>query len=201
MTLQQRIGLLGGSFDPVHYGHLIMAENAMEQLELDQVIFAPARNPPHKLDRQLASAEDRLAMLKLAVEGRPGFVASRIDLDVSGPSFTWELLERVHQEWSPALVSFIMGTDSLIEFDTWREPARILELTRIAAIRRPGFELEPAELQDVPGLDRNVDFVDAPLNDVSSTELRRRVSSGRSIRYLVPEPVRRYIERQRLYRG
>jgi nicotinate-nucleotide adenylyltransferase len=200
MTAPQRIGLLGGSFDPVHYGHLIMAENAMEQLELDQVVFAPARNPPHKLDRRLASAEHRLAMVDLAIEERPGFVTSRIDLEAPGPSFTWELLERAHREWAPTLIYFILGTDSLIELDTWREPARILHLARIAAIRRPGFEIRPEELQDVPSLDRSVDFVDAPLSDVSSTELRRRVSAGRSVRFLVPETVRIYIERHSLYR-
>lgn len=200
MTAKQHVGLLGGSFDPIHIGHLIMAENACEQLGLNLVIFAPAGNPPHKPGQKLAPIEDRIAMIGLAIEGRREFVLSRIDADDREPSFTWRLLERLHGEHPGAEFTFIMGGDSLREFGTWARPERILELATVAVVDRPGRRVAAADLGAVPGLYERTTFVETPMCCVSSTCIRERIREGRSIRYLVPEPVRGYIERRSLYR-
>lgn len=200
MSTTPRIGLLGGSFDPVHIGHLLMAENAREQLELDLVIFAPAGNPPHKPNRPLAPIEDRIAMIELAIDGGADFLCSRIDADPSAPSYTWKLLERVHDEFSDSDISFIMGGDSLREFGSWARPERILDLASIAVIDRPGFEVEQSVRDAVPGLAEATTLVEAPMCSISSTEIRERVRERRPIRYLVPEPVQKYIDQRGLYR-
>lgn len=195
-----RIGLIGGTFDPIHIGHLIMAENALEQLGLDRVIFAPAGTPPHKAGREISPEIDRLEMVRLAIAGRDGFVDSRIDLDEQGPSYTWELLERLRAKEPGAAITFIMGGDSLREFSTWSRPGHILELARIAVIERPGLDGSIDSLDLMPGLRENTDIVATPSCSISSTEIRWRVARGMTIRYLVPEPVRVLIEERGLYR-
>lgn len=200
MTIRQRIGLLGGSFNPVHYGHLIMAENARDQLDLDEVLLAPAGNPPHKRDQVLASIPDRLAMLRLAIAGNDAFRISELDLHHDDPSFTWRLLERMRQEWAGAEVWFIMGGDSLADFPTWARPEYILDLARLAVVDRPGVELDQAELDTIPGLRSRIDRLQAPLCAVSSTDIRRRIGHGESVRYLLPDAVRDYIGHHDLYR-
>lgn len=174
-----------------------MAENAREHLSLDTVLFAPAGSPPHKPDQELACALDRLAMIRLAIADRPCFESSTIDLDRDGPSFTWMLLERVVDSCPGAEVTFIMGGDSLQDFATWARPERILELARLAVIQRPGFD---ARFPNVSGLLDRLDLIESPMCDVSSTGIRERVGNGESIRYLVPEPVRDYIDGRGLYR-
>ncbi len=194
-----RIGLFGGTFDPVHLGHLLMAENALQQLNLQKVVFAPAGKPPHKSNQQLTATEDRIAMIRLAIEDRPGFECSRIDSDHEGPAFTWQLLERFHQELPSAEVVFLMGGDSLRDLSKWARPQRILELAQIAIVERPDYTISDQVLQSVPGLMERLRIIDAPMCEISSTEIRERVASGRSIRYLVPDQVRRYIDDQMLY--
>jgi len=193
-----RVGILGGSFDPIHFGHLIMAENACDQLGLDAVVFAPAGSPPHKPDQQLAPGLDRLAMIRAAIEERDEFTISTIDMDRDGPSYTWKLLERYTGDHPEAVVHFVMGGDSLQDFATWSRPERVLELARIAVIERPGFV---SNVPDVPGLKERIDVIETPLCDVSSTDIRQRVATGKSIRYLVPEAVREYIAARGLYRS
>ena len=200
MNAGQSVGILGGSFDPVHYGHLIMAEHAMDQLDLDSIIFAPAGAPPHKPGEVEASAEDRFAMVRAAVSSRPGFVCSTMDMEPGEPSYTWKLLERAHWEYNGANLTFIMGGDSLKDFGGWARPDRILELARIAVVARPGAEVTSTDISAVAGLDDRIDWVETPMCDISSTDLRTRIAAGRSIRYLVPDTVHDYIASRSLYR-
>ncbi len=196
----QRIGILGGTFDPIHFGHLLMAENAMEQLGLDLVLFAPAGDPPHKPGNGIVDGETRLSLVELAISDRPGFEASHIDLDADGPSYTWNLLERCHRRWPLAALHFVLGGDSLVDFPTWARPERILELARLAVVPRPGVDSANHRVTGIAGLAERVDVIDAPLSPLSSTDIRERVAAGRSIRYLVPEPVRAAIHELGLYR-
>jgi nicotinate-nucleotide adenylyltransferase len=197
----RRIGIIGGSFDPIHVAHLIVAEAVREALQLDMVLFVPVGEQPLKRDKPAAPAEHRVAMVQLAITDNPCFAVSRVDVDRPGPSYTVDTLEFLRREWPNAELWFIVGSDSLTTLPRWRSPARILELARLAAVRRPGTEVGLATLrQALPQLDSRLDWVEAPLIDISATDLRRCVSEGRSIRYRVTEAVREYIEAHGLYR-
>jgi len=200
MTNPSRIGLFGGSFNPVHLGHLIMAEHARAQLGLDRVLFAPAGNPPHKAGQQLASISDRLEMVQLAIASNDVLVCSDLDIDEAEPSFTWRLLERLRDAHPGANLWFIMGGDSLAEFHTWARPERIVELARLAVVERPGYSLDGDRLPSVEAFRNHVDLIDAPLCARSSTEIRDRVKARTTVRYLIPEAVRSYIDDRDLYR-
>ncbi|MEP6776054.1 MAG: nicotinate-nucleotide adenylyltransferase [Chloroflexota bacterium] len=204
----RRLGVIGGSFDPIHIAHLVMADTVREALGLDRVLFMPAGQQPLKRGKPASPAEQRAAMVQLAIEGDPYFVLSRVDLDRAGPSYTADSMERLREEWGgPDQVAmwFITGTDSLLTMPQWREPGRILAHTRLAVIQRPNFNAEGMGTMDaleaqVPGIKAAIDWVDAPLMEISSTDIRERVRAGRSIRYRTPEAVRDYIEAQGLYR-
>jgi nicotinate-nucleotide adenylyltransferase len=181
------VGVFGGTFDPVHVGHLAIANAALDELGLDRVYFVPARRSPLKQDGPIASAEDRLAMLSAAVADEPRFRVSQIELDRNGPSFTVDTLESLRAEGELFL---ILGSDAYTDFERWREPTRIRELATIVLAARPGAPNAPAGVQ----------MLDSPLMDISSRELRARAARGRSLRYLVPKGALRYIEEHRLYR-
>jgi nicotinate-nucleotide adenylyltransferase len=181
------IGVLGGTFDPVHVGHLAIANAALDELTLDRVYFVPARRSPLKQDGPIASAEDRLAMLTAATSDEPRFRVSHVELDREGPSFSVDTLESLRGEGQLFL---ILGSDAYADFERWREPARIRELATIVLAARPGAPNAPA----------GVRMLDSPLMDISSRELRARAARGRSLRYLVPREALRYIEEHRLYR-
>lgn len=182
-----RIGVFGGTFDPVHVGHLAIANAALEELTLDRVYFVPARRSPLKEDRPIASADDRLAMLGAATRDEPRFRVSRVELDREGPSFTVDTLETMRGEGELFL---ILGSDAYADFERWHEPGRIRHLATVVLAARPG----------VPNAPAGVRMLDSPLMDISSRELRARAARGRSLRYLVLEPTLRYIEEHRLYR-
>ena len=182
-----RIGVFGGTFDPVHVGHLAIANAALDELRLDRVYFVPARRSPLKHDGPIASPEDRLAMLNAAIADEARFRVSRVEVDREGPSFTVDTLESLRGEGELFL---ILGSDAYADFDRWREPERIRELATVVLAARPGAPNAPAGMR----------MLDAPLMDISSRELRARAARGRSLRYLVPEAVLRYIEEHRLYR-
>ena len=194
-----RIGVLGGTFDPIHYGHLAAAEEARAKLNLREVIFVVAGLPPHKLDEEIAPAEDRYAMVELAVASNPHFSVSRIDIDRPGPSYTVDTIALLRQEWTEEIY-FIMGIDSLMEIDTWHQPQRLIQLCRLVAVERPGFvpNLERLEAA-VPGITARTEIIDMPEVDISSTDLQRRVREGLPIKYQVPPEVEEYIYQHRLY--
>jgi nicotinate-nucleotide adenylyltransferase len=191
-----RLGVLGGTFDPIHLAHLWMAEQARSSLALDRVLLIPAGRPPHKPSRPISDYAHRLAMTRLAVVGAPGLVASTLESDTSAPSFTIETLRRVRQTEPDAELWLIIGSDSLRELPTWRDPDSILAAAALAVLPRPGEEGIPPV---PPGA--RLCWLSGPRFQLSSTELRERVAEGASIRFLVPEAVRAYIEEHHLYRG
>lgn len=200
----RRIGLFGGTFDPPHLGHLVLAECARDRLGLDEVRFIPAGRPPHKPGTRLTPAARRVAMARLAVRGNPAFAVSTIETRRGGPSFTIETLREVAAERPRARLYLIMGADSLDEFATWREPEGILRLATLAVAERPGATARAgrgAPRRRPPGGRGAVAWLGNAEIAVSSSLVRERVRAGRSIRYLVPEAVARYIARHRLYRG
>lgn len=197
-----RLGLLGGTFDPPHNGHLAIADAARHALNLLQVLFIPARQPPHKLDEPVSPVEARVAMLERALKGYPYFVMSLIEVGRAGPSYTVDTLRELRAELAPATeLYFIMGMDSLYNLPTWHQPEEIVRLCKLAVLKRPGYtaDLEALERQ-VPGVKRAVVFVRSPEISISSTEIEARVRSGKAIRALVPPGVAEYIDKHRLYR-
>lgn len=198
-----RLGIFGGSFDPVHYGHLILAEQCREQCELDEVWFVPARQPPHKTARHLSPEKARLEMLELATAGHEAFRVSDIELRREGLSYTVDTLQQLHDEGPQRELFFLIGGDSLFDLPHWREPDRIAELATIVAVNRAGRRLpERSELEQLlgPSLAARIKLVTMPAVDLSSTDIRARVQQGRSIRYLVPRAVEQYILEHGLYR-
>lgn len=183
-----RIGILGGSFDPIHHGHLILARAAKEELGLDRVVLIPANKSPHKTDTNPATPEDRWAMVNLAIRGEEGFEASDIELRRPAPSYTVDTLQEFKVRFPGDEFTLLIGADNVATFDTWREPDEIRRLVRIAVLDRAGS----ATAHDWPVVQRLV--------DISSTDIRSRVAAGRSIRYLTPGAVCDYIHSHRLYR-
>jgi nicotinate-nucleotide adenylyltransferase len=205
-----RVGILGGTFDPIHFGHLVIAEEVREALELDRVLFVPAAKPPHKLDEEVAPAADRVAMVELAIAGNPSFAISRIELERDGPSYTADTLGELADEAARQRVArsffFIISAEVLAGFAAWHEPARVLELARLAVVPRPGTPLPDATRLAVmlPGgaaSARRVECVATVPLAHSSSDVRARVAAGHSIRYLVPPAVESYIRDHRLYRS
>lgn len=199
-------GIFGGTFDPVHLGHMALAYEALHELELDHLLFVPNADPPHKQDQAVTPAADREAMVALAIEPEPRLVLSRIELEREGRSYAVdtvaELAERA-RGWGRPEPWFVMSAETLDEFSTWREPERILSLCRLAVAPRPGAEpLGTAWVAaNHPGQEDRFAFLPGPELDISSTGIRERVAAGEPISELVPEAVGRYIETHGLYRG
>jgi nicotinate-nucleotide adenylyltransferase len=196
-----RLGILGGTFDPIHDGHLVAAQETRHQLALDQVLFVPAATPPHKPDRAISPALHRLHMIELAIAGQPGFAISRVDIDRPGPHYTVDTLRLLREAWPPdSVLFFIEGSDSLAEMVTWYKPEQLIKLCELAVVRRPGSQTEISKLElKLPGLTSRLNWVDMPLLDISSTDLRARVREGRPISYLLPVAVEAYILENELY--
>lgn len=200
----RRIGLFGGTFDPPHFGHLVLAEWARVRLRLDRVVFVPAGTPPHKRGRPLTDAALRLALTRLAVRGNPAFTVSGFEARRAGPSFTVDTLRHFHTRQPGARFYLLMGADSLADFPNWHEPAEIARLATLVVAARPGPEgpapgsrshqLVPARARD------RVVMLDNPIVAISSSALRARARAGRSLRYLVPDAVAAYTARHGLYR-
>jgi nicotinate-nucleotide adenylyltransferase len=198
-----RLGLYGGSFDPVHFGHLLLAEQCREQCGLDAVRFLPAGWPPHKASDGLTDGEARAEMLEFAVAGMPQFSVDRRELDRPGKSYTVDTLEAFHAEDPTRELFFLIGGDSLDELTTWRNPERIAQLATIVAVNRGDRPLpDEAALKERlgPVVAPRVRFVTMPGLDVSATDIRERVRDGRSIRFLTPRAVEQYIAQHGLYR-
>lgn len=200
----RRLGLLGGTLDPIHIGHIDAADAARTALNLEQVLVIPSHDPPHRPVDPHASAFHRFAMVALAIEGKPGYRASDIELRREGPSYTAFTLHELHGAgWQPSQLFFIIGADAFAEIATWYDYPAILDACRFAVIARPGTTLEMA-LARTPELrarvGNGIHLVEATTAAVSSTDIRRHLAAGRSIDGLVPPPVARHIERHRLYR-
>ena len=207
-VIEGSIGILGGTFDPIHHGHLAIAEEARETLGLERVLLVPAAHPPHKPGLPISAAEHRLAMAELAVAGNPSLAVSPIEIERGGPSYTVDTLAALRPDGAgSAHLWFILSSEALAGFAAWREPDRILELARLAVMPRGGSagagEGERVDSAWVaarfPGREDRVRFLAGPLLPISGSVVRRRVAAGRSIRYLVPDPVARYIADHALY--
>jgi len=185
------VGLLGGSFDPVHHGHLIVARVAQETLGLDEVRFLPAREQPFKLGQHGASAADRAVMLELAIAGSPGFAIERAELDRAGPSYTVDTLEVLRAREPAARFTLLLGADAAAELSAWHRAADLPKLARIVVFGRPGTP--------VPASPLLAGTIEVPAVDISATEIRRRAGAGLPVRYWVPDPVAEYMVRHRLY--
>jgi len=197
-----RIGVLGGTFDPIHVGHLILAEEARDQLGLSVVHFVPAGDPPHKQGRRLAPVEDRLQMIEQAIAGNVYFKASRVDADRPGPHYTLDMVRIFQQRLDPGgELYFLMGYDSLAELPTWHRAAELVAACHLVALTRYNVPLDWDYLEGaLPGIRERVTLLDMPELEIASHQIQERVRAGRSTRYLVPEAVRLYIEAQALYR-
>jgi nicotinate-nucleotide adenylyltransferase len=202
-----RIGIMGGTFDPIHYGHLVTAEEARVQFHLDRVIFVPSGHPPHKEERKSLDPEYRYLMAVIATASNPYFTVSRMEIDRPGPSYTIDTIREIKRELGgEAELFFITGADAILEILTWKEPEKILEECVFIAATRPGYDLRRLE-ESLPEpekarhrTDPRVLTMEIPALAISSTDIRRRVREGRPIRYLVPEGVAEFIEKHGFYR-
>ena len=192
-----RIGILGGTFDPIHLGHLIIAQEALAQCCLDRVLFVPSADPPHKRVAEMAPAESRARMVTLALDSQPRFELCRIEIERTGKSYTVETLRQLRRKLGTRTEFYlIIGADNAVEMSTWCDPQGVLGLAHVTVAGRPGFL--PADVDD--RIAAQMRFLDTPLLEISSTQIRSRIRTGRPIRYWVPENVARFIETHRLYR-
>lgn len=201
----RRVGILGGTFDPIHYGHLVIAEEVRTTLDLAEMVFVPAGHPPHKRGRMITAAHHRLAMLELALASNQHFSISQVDLARAEPSYTVETLRLLRNVWGKqTAIYFVIGGDSLEDLLTWHDPAGILEqLTALVAVQRPGYQEVPVYHERLeaclPGIKQRLITVQAPQLSISATDLRLRVAQGRPIQYQTPEAVVCYIAQHGLY--
>lgn len=186
-----KIGVFGGSFNPVHIGHLLVAEDIIEQLKLDKILFIPAFDPPHK--KYLLPFEQRRKMLERAIAKNPRFELSNIEKKRGGKSFTIDTLSELKKEYPNDYLYFIMGTDQYAELSTWKEPEQLFNLAKIVVIQRPGFLKKKFEA-------KKPIFINVIQIDIASAEIRKRIQQNRSVRYMLPEKVWQYIIRNRLYK-
>jgi nicotinate-nucleotide adenylyltransferase len=200
--MEARLGILGGTFDPPHYGHLALAENARVQLSLERVLFVPAGQQPLKRARLTSPVHHRVAMVEAAIAGNAGFGMSRVDVDRPGPHYTDDMLALLHEAHPEAELFFLVGGDSLAQLPEWRDPADIVRQARLAVMPRLGWEVDVVALERaVPGIQQRLTWLDAPHLDIAASDLRRRARAGLPLRYLVPPGVEAYIHEFHLYTG
>jgi nicotinate-nucleotide adenylyltransferase len=195
----RRLGVMGGTFDPIHYGHLVTAEEALVQFALDEVVFVPTGQPWMKQEREVSPAEDRYLMTVIATASNPRFRVSRIEVEREGPTYTVDTLKALGAENPDAELYFITGADAMREIFEWKDPDGVLSLAHFIAATRPGYDLARFEAKDATR-HPNVSVMHIPALAISSTDVRERVHEGRPIRYLVPEGVKSYVEKAALYR-
>ncbi len=197
------VGVLGGTFDPIHNAHIIVAEKARARLNLAEVLFVPAGQPWLKGDTAISAAGQRVEMVRLAIAGKPYFKLSTIEIERDGPSYTVDTIAELQAGFGTGSeLFFIMGWDSLAELPQWREPSRLISMCHLVVAPRPGYSRPDLGALDaaIPGISQRVTVMDKPEMDISASAIRKRVARGLSIRHLVPEPVDRYIKQQKLYR-
>lgn len=198
----KKIGIMGGTFDPIHNGHLIIAQEVAYKLALDKVLFIPAADPPHKQQRKIEPVEHRLEMVKLAIAGNSKFEVSLVEVEREGLSYTVDTLEDLHRLYAGQDVDFyfIIGADAAADLLNWYQPERVVELTNFAAVGRLGYVLSIDKLvQGLPALKDRMQLVTAPLIEIAAHEIRERVCTNAPIKYLVPPSVEEYIRQHQLY--
>jgi nicotinate-nucleotide adenylyltransferase len=193
--VHRKIGVMGGTFDPIHHGHLVAASEVADRFGLDEVIFVPTGQPWQKVDRAVSRAEDRYLMTVVATASNPRFTVSRVDIDRKGPTYTADTLADLHREFPDAELFFITGADALAQILSWHKIEELFELAHFVGVTRPGYELADEHLPDGA-----VSLVEVPAMAISSTDCRRRVVEGRPVWYLVPDGVVQYISKRNLYR-
>jgi len=199
-SLITRLGILGGTFDPPHFGHLAMARAALTQLPLDQILFAPVGIQPLKQEERSSTPAHRARMVELAIADEPRFGLSRADLDRPGPHYTVDLLTIIQRQYPEAALWFILGEDSLGDLLRWRDPDRIIQLARLAVLRRPACQPDwPTLDRELPDLRRRIDWIEHTAIDISASDIRQRVQHGLPLTGLTPEHVSAYVVAQRLY--
>lgn len=189
-----RLGILGGTFDPPHNGHMAIAEAALKELNLERMLLIPAKLPPHKTLDEVSSDIDRLEMLKLAVKGKPDLEISEIELERAGLSYTIHTLKELKEIYSDIELVFIIGADNISEMETWYQPEAILDMAAVAAFNRPGFNPKGKYIS-------RIELFEMPPNEISSTAIREAVKSGKAIAGFVPAAVEEYIIKNSLYRA
>lgn len=201
MSEKKRVGIFGGTFDPIHMGHMIVAETIMDEFALDRVVFIPAAEPPHKQGREISSAKHRYMMTLLATCSNPRFNVSDIELRRSGPSYSKDTLaELTKQHGSDNDFYFIVGADSIVSLHTWNRPDELLRMCHIVGASRPGCMPDMTEIRQHFGeLAEKIHCLETPELEISSTDIRQRVRDGKTIRYIVPDAVEQYIYKERLY--
>jgi nicotinate-nucleotide adenylyltransferase len=196
-----RLGVMGGTFDPIHQGHLVTAEEALSQFSLDEVVFVPTGQPWMKAERAVSPAEDRYLMTVIATSSNPHFWVSRLEIEREGPTYTVETLRALRKDVGPTCeLFFITGADAMLEIFQWKDPEEILDQAHFIAATRPGYDIARFE-REAPTRHPNVSVMNIPALAISSSDIRRRVAAGDPIRYLVPEGVQTYVEKAGLYRN
>jgi nicotinate-nucleotide adenylyltransferase len=196
----KRLGVMGGTFDPIHYGHLVTAEEALEQFRLDEVVFVPTGQPWMKEHEVVSPSEDRYLMTVIATASNPKFSVSRVEVDREGATYTVDTLRSLREEQGAGTdLFFISGADAILEILHWREPQELFDLAHFIAATRPGYDLAHFE-EDATSLRSEVTVMHVPALAISSTDIRARIADGHPIRYLVPEGVKSYVEKAGLYR-
>ena len=196
----EKIGIFGGTFNPPHLGHLILAETALEDLRLDRVFFVPAGNPPHKTNKPLADAEHRMAMIQLATMNNERFVVSSVDMDRPGPHYTNDMVAIFQKYYPQADFYFLMGSDSLRDLLSWKEPDRLIDMARLVVMQRPTIYPDITQLTRVlPSLLERVYFLNAPEIEISSSDIVKMLKAGQSVRYRVLDSVLAYLTEHQLY--
>ncbi|WP_395657840.1 nicotinate-nucleotide adenylyltransferase [Nocardioides sp.] len=193
----RRIGVMGGTFDPIHHGHLVAASEVQSWFDLDEVVFVPTGDPWQKSDRVVTAAEHRYLMTVIATASNPRFTVSRVDIDRDGPTYTIDTLRDLRAQLPGAELYFITGADALAEIFTWRDAAELFELARFVGCTRPGYTMDPATLATIP--EERVTMVEIPALAISSTDCRLRTGRGEPVWYLVPDGVVQYIAKHALY--
>ena len=198
-----RVGIFGGTFDPPHIGHMILAAEALQQLDLDYVYFLLSADPPHKQDREITAIEHRLRMLELAINGQEDFKLSRIEIDRPGPHFALDSIKQFQDELPESELIYLIGSDSLRDLPTWHQPAELVaRVNSIGVMRRPFTDINLESLtREIPELEKKLDFINTPLLEISSREIRKKIATGAHFRNYLRKSVFLYIVKNSLYRS
>lgn len=201
--VNKKIALFGGTFDPIHMGHLIIAEYVRESLELDKVVFIPSGNPPHKKGKKVTEEYIRYKMVELAVKGNDGFVVSDMELNKDTYTYTYKTLQQLKAKYDDISIFFIIGADTVLDILTWKEYEKVFKLCNFVAVARPGYDESEVKrmisrLEDT--YNAHITIVETPLIDISSTEIRNRIAEGKTIKYLVADNIIEFINKNNLYK-